>query len=77
MTDTNDIKNYRTRSGLIRSDVQPHEMSGEGELFISIDKATPFGHGLMYIDKYGHENFIFMSREAYHKLVGEMVRWML
>jgi hypothetical protein len=77
MTDTSDVTNYRRGNGLIRSDVEPQELSGEGKLFFSIDKGSPFGHGLLYVDKYGNENFILMTREAYHKMIGEMVRWML
>lgn len=61
---------------MIKSKVTSSNISGGGTIYISTDKQSQFGFGLLYIDNDNNEQMIFMTPDAYHQLVGEMIRWM-
>ncbi len=76
MTDMSKYNSDYPVDSMIKSKVTSFDISGGGTIYISIDRESSFGHGLMYIDERGNEQMIFMTYDAYHQLVGEMVRWM-
>lgn len=61
---------------MVKSKVTSFDISGGGTLYISRSHSTPFGYGLVYINEHDNEQMIFMTYDAYHQFIGEMVRCM-